>query len=332
MDNLTYFLFLMAQQTQAAYYTEFGGIDKIQVGPLDLPEVGEGDVLLQVKAAGINPVDAVVREGKFAQVVPSAFPTVPGWDVCGIVEKCGSSVTRLAVGDEVYGYVRQPVAQHGTFAERIVVPESYLARSPEKLSWVEAGGLPLAGLTAYQSVIKAGELKSGETVLILGASGGVGGSAIQLAKNAGATVIAVASAESAEHMRKLGADFTIDYKAGPVAETVKKMAPEGVDLLFDAISGDTLTQSLTTLKPSGRLISVLNDGKNLALPAGVHFQHMMAQPSIPDLDHLRELADAGKLTVPIAATFSLDDVKKAFEQIESHHTTGKVVIVPTLKK
>jgi NADPH:quinone reductase-like Zn-dependent oxidoreductase len=318
----------MTQQTKAAYYTEFGGIDKIQVGPLDLPALGDNDVQLIVKAAGVNPVDAVVREGKFAQVVPSAFPTVPGWDVCGIVEKCGPGAQRFAVGDEVYGYVRQPVAQHGTFAESIVVPENLLAKSPEKLSWVEAGGLPLAGLTAYQSVIKAGQLKAGETVLILGASGGVGGSAIQLAKDAGARVLAVASADSAAHMKQLGADETIDYKAGPVAEAVKKLVPEGVDLLFDAASGDTLTQSLATLKPNGRLISVLNDGKNLNLPPGVHFQHVMAQPSVPDLDHLRELADVGKLRVPIAATFSLDDTRKAFEQIETHHTTGKVVIVP----
>lgn len=318
----------MAQQTKAAYYTEFGGIDKIQVGPLDLPELGPHEVQLVVKAAGVNPVDAVVREGKFAQVVPSAFPTVPGWDVCGIVEKCGPGVERLAVGDEVYGYVRRPVAQHGTFAERMVVPEDLLARSPEKLSWVEAGGLPLAGLTAYQSVIKAGQLTAGETVLILGASGGVGGSAIQLAKSVGATVVAVASADSAEHMKKLGADFTIDYQAGPVADAVKHVAPNGIDLLFDAASGDTLTQSLATLKPTARLISVLNDGKDLNLPAGVHFQHVMAQPSVADLDYLRELADAGKLTVPIAATFSLDEVRKAFEQIETHHTTGKVVIIP----
>ncbi|GAA4505638.1 NADP-dependent oxidoreductase [Hymenobacter ginsengisoli] len=318
----------MAQQTKAAYYTEFGGIDKLQVGPLDLPELGAADVQVLVQAAGINPVDAIVREGKFAPVVPSAFPTVPGWDVCGIVEKCGPEATRLPVGTEVYGYVRQPVAQHGTFAERIVVPEQYLTKSPEKLSWVEAGGLPLVGLTAYQSVIKAGQLKAGETVLILGASGGVGSAAIQLAKDAGARVLAVASAENADYMTKLGADETIDYKAGPVADTVKKLAPEGVDLLFDAISGDTLAQSLATLKPNGRLISVLNDGKSLSLPASVRFQHVMAQPSVADLDHLRELADAGKLTVPIAATFALDDVKKAFEQIESHHTTGKVVIVP----
>ena len=317
----------MAQQTQAAYYTEFGGIDKIQIGFLDLPEPGEGEVLLRVKAAGINPVDSVVREGHFQQVVPSAFPTVPGWDVAGIVEKRGHAASRFAEGAEVYGYVRRPVAQHGTFAERLVVPECYLAARPAALTWAEAGGLPLAGLTAYQSVITAGQLKAGETVLILGASGGVGGTAIQLAKQAGATVIAVASAGSAAHMRELGADFTIDYKAGPVAEAVRKIAPEGVDLLFDAISGDTLAQSLAALKPSGRLISVLNDGQNLNLPASVHFQHVMAQPSVPDLDHLRELANAGQLKVPVTATFALADTKKAFEQIETKHTTGKVVIV-----
>ncbi|MDJ0365939.1 NADP-dependent oxidoreductase [Hymenobacter sp. H14-R3] len=318
----------MAQQTQAAYYTEFGGIGKIQVGPLDLPEVGEGEVRVRVKAAGINPVDYIVREGHFQQVVPNAFPAVPGWDVAGIVEECGHGASRLPEGSEVYGYVRRPVVQHGTFAEHIVVPECYLALRPQRLSWQAAGGLPLAGLTAYQSVIVAGGLKAGETVLILGASGGVGGTAIQLAKNVGATVTAVASGQNADYMKELGADFTIDYKAGPVAEAVQKVAPQGVDLLFDAVSGDTLSQSLSALKPTGRLISVLNDGKALKLPASVHFAHVMAQPSVPGLNHLRELADAGKLAVPIAATFSLADTKKAFEQIESKHTTGKVVIVP----
>jgi NADPH:quinone reductase-like Zn-dependent oxidoreductase len=318
----------MPQQTQAAYYTEFGGIDKIQIGPLDLPAVGEGEVLLRVKAAGINPVDYVVREGHFQQVAANAFPTVPGWDVAGIVEKRGHGASRFAEGAEVYGYVRRPVVQHGTFAQHLVVPECYLALRPQQLSWEAAGGLPLAGLTAYQSIITAGKLRAGETVLVLGASGGVGGTAIQLARQVGATVIAVASAKNADHMRELGADFTIDYAAGPVADAVKAVAPNGVDLLFDAISGDTLTQSLAALKPDGRLISVLNDGKALKLPAGVQFAHVMAQPSVPDLDHLRELAEAGQLQVPISATFSLADTQKAFAQIESKHTTGKVVIVP----
>lgn len=318
----------MAKQTQAAYYTEFGGIDKITVGPHDLPEVGEGEVLVRVKAAGINPVDYIVREGYFVQVVPVAFPVVPGWDVAGVIEQCGHGASRLAVGAEVYGYVRRPVAQHGTFTEYLVVPETYLALRPQKLSWEAAGGLPLAGLTAYQSLFTAGQLGAGETVLILGASGGVGTLAIQLAKDAGATVVAVASAKNADFMKQLGADFTVDYAAGPVGEAVRRVVPGGVDVLFDAISGETLLQSLAALKPDGRLVSVLNDGKDLHLAAGICFTHVMAQPSVPDLDHLRELADGGHLQVPIAGIFSLADVKKAFEQIETHHTTGKVVIVP----
>lgn len=318
---------MATQTTQAAYYDQFGGIDQIKIGPIDLPEPSEGEVVLKVKAAGINPVDAVVREGKFEAVVPAQFPVVPGWDVAGVVEKNGPGASRFAEGAEVYGYIRRPVAQHGSFAERLVVPECYLATKPAWLSWEAAGGLPLAGLTAYQSQMVAGGLKGRETVLILGASGGVGGTAIQLAKEAGATVLAVASADSAAHMQELGADHTIDYKAGPVDAAVKKIVPEGVDLILDAISGDTLKQSVAAVKPNGRIISLLNDGKDLQLPGGVHFEHVMAHPSVPDLDHLRALADAGKLRVPVSATFPLAEVKKAFEQIESHHTTGKVVVV-----
>ncbi|WP_233635622.1 alcohol dehydrogenase catalytic domain-containing protein [Hymenobacter setariae] len=155
----------MAEQTQAAYYTEFGGIDKLKVGPLDLPEVGEGEVLVRVKAAGINPVDYVVREGHFQQVVTNAFPAVPGWDVAGIVEKRGHGASRFAEGAEVYGYVRRLVVQHGTFTERLVVPECYLAARPQHLSWEEAGALPLAGLTAYQSVIRPGSSRRAKRCL-----------------------------------------------------------------------------------------------------------------------------------------------------------------------
>ncbi len=318
----------MAKQTTAAFYTEYGGIGKIQVGPLDLPEVGEGEVLLRVKAAGINPVDYVVREGQFQFAMSNAFPSVPGWDVAGIVEQRGPGVSRFAEGDEVYGCVVRPVVQHGTFAERLVVPGCYLTQRPRKLSWEQAGGLPLVGITAYQSVITTGQLQAGETVLILGASGGVGSTAIQLAKSVGTTVIAVASAKNAALMMELGADFTIDYQTGPVAAAVQKIAPQGVDLLFDAVGGDTLTQSLGALKPTGRLVSVVNEGKTLDVPASVLVTYVFGQCSVPDLDRLRELADAGKLTVAVAQTFPLADVKKAFEQIETKHTTGKVVIVP----
>ena len=318
----------MAQQTQAVFYTEFGGIDKLQVGLLDLPAVGEGEVLLRVKAAGLNPIDYVAREGHFQFAVPNAFPTVPGMDVAGVVEQRGPGVSRFAEGDEVYGCVARPVVQHGTFAERIVVPECYLTRRPQTLSWAQAGGLPLVGLTAYQSVVTTGRLQAGETVLILGASGGVGSTAIQLAKSVGATVIAVASAKNAGLMTALGADFTIDYQAGPVAAAARQLAPHGVELLFDAVGGDTLTQSLGALQPTGRLVSVVNEGKPLDVPAGVTVTYVFGQGSIPALDHLRALADAGKLTVAVAGTYPLADVRQAFAQLETRHAAGKVVLVP----
>lgn len=318
----------MHKQTTAVFYNVFGGLDTLQVGPLDLPEVGEGDVLVRVKAAGLNPLDAIIREGHFQDAVPSIFPTVAGFDVAGIVEQVGPGVSRLAVGDEVYGMAYRPTVQHGTFAQHIVVPEYYLTARPRSLSWEAAGGLPLVGTTACQALRTAGRLQAGETVLLLGASGGVGSVAIQLAKHMGATVIAVAGAQSAAFMKALGADFTVDYAAGPLAEALQKIAPQGVDLLVDAVSGDTLTQSLAALKPTGRLVSLLTDADDLDLLAGVRFVHSLTQVSIPDLDYLRELADGGKLQVPIASTFPLAEAKKAFAEIESRHKMGKVVLVP----
>ena len=315
----------MAKQTQAAFYTEFGGIDKIQVGSLELPEVGEGEVLLRVKAAGINPVDYLIREGYLNGMIPAAFPVVPGWDAAGIVEQVGAGVSRLAVGDEVYGYLRRPTVQRGTFAQYLVVPEGYLAARPENLKWEEAGGIPLAGLTAYQALFSAGHLQAGQTVLILGASGGVGSFAIQLAKHKGAKVVAVASAKNAAFMKDLGADFTVDYAQGNVAEAVRALVPDGVDLIFDCIDGETLPQALPALKPAGKLVSILNNGKEL--DPKINFEYVFVSPNVRQLDDLREIAEAGHLRVPIAATFSLAEAHKAFEQIETHHTTGKVVIV-----
>ncbi|MBU6120250.1 NADP-dependent oxidoreductase [Hymenobacter siberiensis] len=316
----------MAKQTKAAFYTEFGGVDKIQVGNLDLPEVKEGEVLLRVKAAGVNPVDSLIREGYLQQMLPAEFPVVPGWDMAGVVEERGHGARRFAVGTGVYGYIRRPTVQHGTFAEYMVVPESYLALRPGSLSWEQAAGIPLAGLTAYQSLFDAGQLQAGQTVLILGASGGVGGFAIQLAKDRGTTVVAVASEPNFAYMKELGADFTVDYRNGSVGDAVKALVPAGVDLIFDCISGDTLTQSLPALKPGGTLVSILHNGQGL--DASINFHYVFVEPNTQQLDELRQLADAGKLTVKIAETYPLAEVQEALKQIESHHTTGKIVVVP----
>jgi NADPH:quinone reductase-like Zn-dependent oxidoreductase len=316
----------MKKQMRAAVYDEFGGPEKVQVRNIDIPDVKEGEVLVRIKAAGVNPVDYVVREGYLKDFLPYSFPIIPGWDVAGIVEERGFSARRFSVGQEVYAYARRPVVQYGTFAEYIVLPESYLAERPKSISWEETAGIPLVGLTAYQSLLDAGNLQEGQTVLILGASGGVGSLGIQLAKVKGARVIAVASQKNHAFMRELGADETIDYQDTNIGEAVKAIAPGGVDLIFDCASGETLEQSLAVLKPSGKLVSILNQGKDLN--PDINFEYVFVEPNAAQLEHLRELVDAGRLKVHVSGTYSLDKAVEALNQIQTAHTTGKIVIVP----
>lgn len=316
----------MAKTMKAAFYETFGGIDKIKIGSIEIPEVKEGEVLIKVKAASINPVDSAVRKGYLKNHIPSVFPIIPGWDVAGIVEERGFSARRFNIGDEVYAYARRPVVQWGTFAEYLVIPESYLSPCPQNIPWEESAGIPLVGLTAYQSLYVAGHLHKGQTVLILGASGGVGSLGIQLAKAKGAHVIGVASRKNHEFMKELGADHTLTYHDTNIGDEVRKIYAEGVDLIFDCASGETLQKSLAALKKNGRLVSILNQGNEI--DKNINFQYLFVEPNSSQLDHLRGLADTGKLRVHICHTFPLDDVAEAFKQIETHHTTGKLVIVP----
>ncbi len=311
---------------RAAYYEKFGELDQIKVGELEKPEPKEGEVLIRVKSAGVNPVDAAVARGMLKDAIPAEFPVVPGWDVAGVIEERGHSARRFSKGDEVYAYARRPKIQHGTFAEYVSIPESYVAKSPEKLTLEEAGGIPLTGLTAYQSLFDAGKLKEGETVLILGASGGVGSLAIQLAKWKGATVIGVAGSSNQDFMKELGADYTIDYSKGDIGEAVDEIAPNGVDMIFHCSRGDSLKKSHDRLKGSGRLISITNSDPERR--DDVHFQYVFVEPNAAQLEHLSELADSGKLKVPVSKTFKLDDAQQALQEIESLHTRGKTVIKP----
>lgn len=310
---------------KAVTYDDFGGTDKLKLKTLEIPQLKEGEVLVRVKAAGINPADIAVREGMLKDKLPYQFPVIPGWDMAGIIEERGYSARRFNVGDEVYAYARRPMLQYGTFAEYIAIPESYLALRPKNLKWEESGGIPLAGLTAYQSLFDVGNLEAFQTVLILGASGGVGSFAVQLAKAQHAEVIAVVSKENADYVKELGASYTIDYKQDNIAEQVKEIAPRGVDLIFDCVSGDTLKQSLAALSPRGKLVSTLNNGTDL--PEGIDFKHMLVEPNSRELEHLCEFAEAEKLKVHVSKTYPLEKAAEAFKNIASHHTRGKLVIV-----
>ncbi|RNI21864.1 NADP-dependent oxidoreductase [Rufibacter latericius] len=316
----------MAKKMKAAYYEAFGGPDQVKIGELEIPALQEGEVLVRVKAAGVNPVDNAVLAGWLSSKLPMQYPAIPGWDVAGVVEDRGFSSRRFNVGDEVYAYARRPTVQHGTFAEYLVIPESYLAHKPKNLSFEEAAGIPLVGLTAYQSMFDVGQLQAGQTVLILGASGGIGNLGIQLAKWKGATVIGVASQKNHTFMKELGADHTLDYNGTHVGEAVKELFPDGVDLIFDAASGETLQQSLIALKSGGKLVSILNTGENL--DKSIDFTYVFVEPNSTELEHLRELAEAGILKVHVSDTYPLDQAVEALNQIASHHTKGKIVVVP----
>lgn len=310
---------------KAAYYKSFGEAGVIQVGEMHLPELKEAEVLVKIKAAAVNPVDAAVRRG-LLKTLPVFFPAIPGWDVAGVIEDRGFAARRFNIGDEVYAYARRPFVQWGTYAEYIVIPESYLALRPKNISWEEAAGIPLVGLTAYQSLYVAGNLQEGQTVLILGASGGIGTLGIQLAKAKNATVVGVASEKNHSYMKDLGAEHTIDYQNKHVGEEVKKIFPQGVDCIFDAASGETLQQSLTALKKGGTVVSILNPGHEI--DKSINFHYVFVEPNSTQLDDLRTLADSGKIKIHVSEKFPLHKSAEAMKQIETHHTKGKIVIVP----
>jgi len=318
----------MSNKMKAALFTTFGELDNIEIGDMDRPEPGDGEVLVKVKAAGVNPVDAAVARGMLKDAIPAEFPVIPGWDVAGVVEENGFAARRFKEGDEVYAYARRPTIQKGTFAEYIALPESYLARRPKKVSMEEAGGIPLVGLTAYQALFDAGNLKEGQTLLILGASGGVGTLAIQLAKSVGATVIGVASEKNHAYMKELGADETIDYSDGYVGEQVKEVAPNGVDLIFHCSRGDSLSECMETgvLTGSGSIVSITKSKPEDSWD--VSYQYVFVEPNSSQLSHIAELADEGKLKIPSTKIYSLDETEKALKDVETLHNRGKLIITP----
>lgn len=316
----------MKKEMRAAKYNEFNGPQGIEVGEMEVPDIKEGEILVKIKAAGVNPVDTVITKGHYKDMMPHSFPIIPGWDFAGVIEDRGHAARRFEVGDEVYAYARRPEVKWGTFAEYIVIPESYVAKRPENIAVEAASAIPLAGLTAYQSVYQYGELSKGQKLLILGASGGVGSFAIQLAKAKGAEVIGVASSKNHDYMKSLGADHTIDYKDRDVGEAVNGIYSEGVDLIFDCTSGETLQQSLKCLKGSGKLVSILNQGDDL--DDKIDFKFVFVEPNALQLDHLRQLVKDEKVRVEVSKVFSLDEVAAALEQIGTGHTTGKMVIKP----
>ncbi|WP_419996288.1 NADP-dependent oxidoreductase [Streptomyces boninensis] len=297
---------------------QFGSADDLTTVELPDPKVAPGEVLIQVRAAGVNPVDWKLAAGGLDPVMESGFPLIPGWDVSGVVVRTGFDATEYAPGDEVVGYVRKDWAQNGTYAELVSAPVRTLARKPAALSWEQAAGLPLAGLTAYQSLdrVRAAE---GETVLIHAAAGGVGSLGVQIAVARGARVIGTASERNHDFLRSLGAEPVV-YGDGLV-DRVRALAPEGVDAALDFVGDGAVDVSKELVKDPSRIASIA-DGE--AEAKGAHY--VWVRPVAADLAALSELADAGKLTVNVEHALPLDQAAEAWRLNQEGRTRGKIVL------
>lgn len=303
---------------RAAHITSYGGAGVLQVGDLPDPVVGPDSVLVRVKAAGTNPVDHKIRAGYLDGAFPSAFPLILGWDVAGVVEQVGPAVTEHAVGDEVIGYVRKDHVQHGTYAELVTATSRHLAPKPSTASFEEAAGLPLAGLTALQSIEAVG-VGEGDVVLVHAASGGVGSFAVQFAAGRGARVIGTASERNHDYLRSLGAE-PLAYGEG-LAERVREVAGGDVDVVLDYVGGEALDVSFDLVRNASRVVSVIDPG---VLERGGRY--VFVRPDAAQLGELSQLVDDGALRIEVAARFALGDVAQAHSLLEQGHVRGKVVL------
>jgi NADPH:quinone reductase-like Zn-dependent oxidoreductase len=294
----------------------YGGPEVLRYEDAPRPVPAAGEVLIKIHAAAVNPVDWKVRAGHLKEMLKYQLPLIPGWDAAGVIEEVGAGVARLKRGDEVY--TRPDISRDGTYAEYITVREQEVALKPKSLDHVHAAAIPLAALTAWQALFDAGGLSGGQRVLIHAAAGGVGSFAVQFAKWKGAYVIGTGSANNHEFLRGLGADETIDYNAVRFEDKV-----HDVDMVLDAMAGETQKRSWKTLKPGGILVSILGLEDP---PAGARHAQVFVQPNATQLSEIAKLVDAGRVRAIAETVLPLAEARRAQELNETGHTRGKIVL------
>lgn len=300
---------------------EYGGPEKLVLEEIPIPAIAPDDVLIKVYASGVNPVDWKIREGLRKNAFPSELPLTLGWDVSGVVEAVGAEVTDLKKGDNVY--TRPNIGRNGSYAEYIAVKASEVAIKPKTIDHVTAAGIPLAALTAWQALFDYGKLQSGQKVLILGASGGVGSFAVQFAKWKGAHVIGVCSSKNVDFVRSLKADQVIDYKTEHYQNILKD-----VDLVFDAVGGEAKTHAWKVLKEGGSFVSITGKPDDTDPAAkGKHAFVFLVQPNKEQLTQIAGLIDSGVVRPVISTVLPLAEAGKAQEMLQQGlNTRGKIVL------
>jgi NADPH:quinone reductase-like Zn-dependent oxidoreductase len=304
---------------QAWRIDRFGGPDVLREATLPAPRPARGEVLVEMRSAGVNPVDLKTREGRYPLIREDALPFTLGRDVAGVVARCGEGVERWQPGQPVFAFVGQG---QGAYAEYVCVAEDALAAPPSALPLEDAGAVPLAALTAWQGLFDHGKLERGERVLIHGASGGVGQFAVQFAREAGAQVFATGSSESLDLLKALGANETIDYKTQRFEDVARD-----IDLVYDLIGGDTQQRSWDVVRHGGALVSTLSEPSQVdASKHGARATRYTARPDGEQLARIAQLIERGAVRVEIVARYPFERVPDAFARLEQGHLRGKLVI------
>ena len=300
---------------QAVVVHETGGPEVLVLEEADRPEPGDGEVLVKVRAASVNPIDWKYRRG----IAQRELPAVLGNDISGTIES--SRAEGFAEGDDVFGW-----AASGGYADFATASADTIARKPDGVTHEQAAGIPVAGLTAWQALFDRGGLDAGQTALIAGAAGGVGHFAVQLAKHAGARVIGTGSSRNREFVLELGADEYVDYTQQDVAEVVSD-----VDLAFDTVGGDTTQSLVPTLREGGVIVTIANaPPEDAARERDARAELLVTSPSSDQLARVAELVGSGEVRVEIAEVLPLTEVRRAHELNESGHTRGKIILTPAI--
>jgi len=305
---------------KAVVIHEYGGPEVLKYEEVSQPEPKQNELLIRVIAAGVNPVDGMIRSGMFDKEGHRAFPIILGGDIAGVVEKVGSNITKFKSGDPVFAYVS--LDNSGGYAQYALVTEREAAPKPKSLTYVEAAAVPIVALTAWQALIDTAKLKAGQTVLIHGGSGGVGSFAIQIAKAHGAKVIATASTANQELLKQLGADVAIDY----TKQNFENIAKD-VDVVLDSIGKDTLARSYGVVKKGGIIVSLVARPDPVELEKhGIRGEGLSVDPNSDELGEIGNLIDEKKINVIVSQTLPLSEARKAEEQVATGHTRGKIVL------
>ncbi|OBG88767.1 NADPH:quinone reductase [Mycobacterium sp. E3298] len=311
---------MTAAAARAVRFDRYGGREVLYVADIDMPRPGPGEVVVEVRAAGINPGEAAIRSGAMHEMFPATFPSGQGSDLAGVVTEVGAGVTEFAVGDEVLGFS----FRRSSHATHTAVPVGQLIRKPPQLSWEVAGSLYVVGVTAYAAV-RAVAPQSGETVGVSAAAGGVGGIAVQLLALRGARVLGIAGPDNADWLRAHGA-IPIPYGDG-LTTRLREAAPSGIDAFIDLFGPDYVQLAVDLGVAPERIDTIISFQKAAEVGAKTEGSAEASTPEV--LTEIAGLVADGAIDFEVAATYPLDRVADAYEELEKRHTRGKIVLLPT---